>query len=182
MNKPDILKKDRKLEDLTDEEIKLLTRLYPITADIELERKFRLKKNEMKRVQRFFQKRNIYIQKDDYFLSTKKKRSQGHIITSAMKSLTESERDEILQFYESGAEPVDLMKELISIQAMRYVKGFAIEQANNGYPLREVNNCASELRQMIKDLHELEVGIVHKHGVDDSFADLVLKAQKKDDY
>ena len=190
--------KEDRLDNMTTKEVELYCRIYPFTPNEILERKFNISKGQRLFLNELVAEAGIILEKDPAYLNTRikvndyldenksttKEKHPGYIITELMRSVSEEERVQLQLMYEEGIDPINLMKEIITMQAARVMRGFEAEQQGSGIPLKTMNEASIDLHTMIKTLHEFEEGKKLILGVDDSFAALVQQSQiqEEDDW
>lgn len=188
----DPAEKERTWEDLTDKETQLLIRIYPMTPNGELCRKFNIPDKELAKLREKLKTEGVELYKNPDFDSSLvtikpghpttdvKTGTKSHLLASFLNSVGEQERRELINFYEENPDTQDMMRQVIVIQAARVARGGKYESGSTGLH-KTMNEAQRDLMMMISKLDEMENGQKHIHGVDDSFVGLVLASQKQGD-
>ncbi len=184
---------ERTVEELTDKEKSLLIRLYPFTPNSELCRKFGIDEKGLAKLRADLKLEGVELYKDAAFEKSViqiktgtspdavKNGSKSHLLANFLNSVSETERRELINFYEERPDAIDLMRQLISIQTSRVGRGGKFERTSVAGLSKATEEAIANLATMITKLEEMEHGQKMIHGIDDSFAGLVMASQRKED-
>jgi len=188
--------KKNRLSNMSVKEVELYCRLFPFTPNSELESRFNLAPHQRELLDNMLSDSGIMLRKDESYVYMPARREDGvkvredtkntpgYIVSRVMAAVSPEERDELALMYEQGMNPIELLKQTITLQAVRVKRGFEAEVNGPGVPLKTLNEATDSLHSMLKTLHELEEGKKLILGVDDSFAALVQRSQiqEEDDW
>lgn len=187
IQKESALKKKRTENDLTEKEVELFKQMYKIHNNKDLAEQFLISEDD---VARLGHKLRLY--KDPAFTEYKMSKGQekkyltttatesmnstpGYLINVLSAKMTEEEKREILNLYEEGLDPVEILDQLIVAQLSRVSRGLTIEDREDTL-FRVVNETVDTLHNMLKTAHEL------KHGKKLTFSldEAILRSQGKE--
>jgi hypothetical protein len=179
----------RTVDDISEKEKKLFIRIYPFTPDNDLCKKFGLDYAEVRRLVKVIATEGTHLKKDESYSRSIVKadpkkpvlattETPAHLLSAFMNSVNEEERRELVNMYEEGMDPIELMKQVIVVQSSRAIRGTKLEKGSTTLQ-KQVNDAFSDLATMIGKLHEMEEGQKVIHGFDDSFVGLILASQQR---
>jgi hypothetical protein len=182
-------KGERSYKDMTDKEVKLFKRIYAFTPDAELKTKFGLNDTEFVKLRSSLKEMGVELNKDEAYSRSvavinpdlkpaKKGETPAYLLARFMNTVSEEERRELMNMYEEGCNPIELMKQLIVIQSSRIIRGSQLEQSSTQLH-KTMNEAAADMSTMIMRLEEMENGQKLKLGFDDSFVGLILASQQR---
>lgn len=185
IQKENAIARKRTENDLTNKEVQLFKKMYSMNSNKDLAKQFLI---EEEAVVKLAGKLKLY--KDGAFTEYRKgktierraltdkegmKKAPGYLINSATKQMTDEEKREILNLYEDGLDPVEILDELIVAQMSRVSRGLEIEVTEDTLFTR-LNDAVDTMHSMLKTAHEL------KHGKKLTFSldEAILRSQGKE--
>jgi hypothetical protein len=183
--KQNIIKKEaisgnRTEKTLTEKERQLFKKLYSMTENDILAKQFLISTEDVERLAH-----ELRVYKDPAFTRSKQSGREGQyemgttpsrLITTVTKKWTEDERREILIMREEGFDPIDMLRELATMQKARVINGAEIEN-NRNEMWRVQNDAIDSYRDTLVKIYELENG--QEINVSHSFEDLILESKNK---
>jgi hypothetical protein len=168
-------------KNLSDEERKLFCKLFPMTDNDILAKQFLISTEDIERLAH-----ELHVFKDPAFTRNKQLAKSGakpemgttpsRLISAVTKKWTEEERREILIMREEGFDPIEMLRELASMQKARVINGAEIENDRNEM-WRVQNDAIDSYRETLVKIYELENG--QEINVSHSFEDLILESTKR---
>ena len=168
LQKKDALKNGkRRAKDIKKkpEELIKFKRLYPMTPNGELAKIFITDTEEVERLAHELQiyKDRAYTRQlsaDSPNIKGKNpadgsKSTPGYLITELSKIVTEEEKQELLNMYEDGCEPEELLEELAYASQIRVVRGVNME-IKGGTLFRVVNEAIDGYHNILKTLYDMK--------------------------
>lgn len=179
----------RKLEDMTDKELKLFRRIFDFTSQSDMQKKFGITSTVYHEAIAKLRDEGHVLEKDEAYCRSiitadpakspgKNHETPSGLISYFANTLSEEERREIMQLYEEGVNPVEMMEHLILIQSTRVVRGTELEQ-NSPHLHKTSNEAAADLANMLDKLHNMKEGQKTILGLDDSFVGIMQRLNKQ---
>ena len=178
-------KKSRTEKDLSTKEVEQLTKAYPMVSNEVLAKQYLISVSD---VERLAYEHDLY--KDPAFTRAQMSGSKGqhrgkdgspaspgYLITAITKKMTEEERRDIMNTYEEGVKPQEMLTELAIAQAVRVQRGMSLE-TDADQIWRAVNEAVDGLHSILKTLHEMEHGQKTVHELGDSFDAMIMRSKQ----
>jgi hypothetical protein len=185
VQKEQAYKKKRTEKDLSIKERELFEKLYPMTSNESLAKQFLISVDDVERLAHETQvykdpsytRHQMSISKGGK-LNADGMQTPGYLITAITKKMTEEERREIINIYEEGINPTEMLQELAIAQSVRIQRGVTIED-NSGALYRVVNDAIDSLHAILRSMHELEHGEKHIHELGNTWEQMILRSNQK---